>query len=101
MESFFIFVVGCLIIYTVISLIKHFNFTKRGIYKNIVNSHLSSIKTNLDHVKKLPFTYYLEDSNSDEFTDQLATDLTLKLKRKGFKVLRTTVVGISEKLVIS
>ena len=101
MEAFFMFIFGFVITRTIISLTEHFKFTKRGLYKNIVNSHLNSIKTNLDHVKTLPFTYYLEDSNSNEFTDQVATDLTLKLKRKGFKVLRTTVVGISEKLVIS
>lgn len=98
MEILFAIIVSSYITFLII---RYSGFTKRSIYKNIINSHLSSIKTNLDHIKKLPFTYYLENSNSDEFTDQLATDLTLKLKRKGFKVLRTTVVGISEKLVIS
>ena len=79
--------------------IKHVSFTKKGMYKTILISHLEHIKSELNRIKKLPYEYNIETSN--EFSDQLATDITLKLKRKGFKVLRSTVVGISEKLVIS
>lgn len=86
MEAFFMFIFGCLVTHAVISLTKHFSFTKRGIYKDMINSHLKAIKNSLENVTEFPYTYYV--GNTNDFTIQLTDDISKKLRRKGFKVIR-------------
>ncbi len=100
MESFLYFIFSLIISsFITFGYVRYNKFTKRGIYKDIINSHLEAIKDSLENVTRFPYTYYVGETN--EFTIQLADDISKKLRRKGFKVLRDTKETTCEVLLIN
>lgn len=79
--------------------IRYNKFTKRGIYKDMINSHLRAIKNSLENVREFPYNYYVGETN--DFNIQLADDISKKLRRKGFKVSRDMNEFTTEVLLIS
>lgn len=65
----------------------------------MINSHLEAIKNSLENVTTFPYTYYVGETN--DFTIQLADDISKKLRRKGFKVSRDMNEFTTEVLLIS
>ena len=100
MESFLYFIFSLIISSSVtFGYIRYTKFNKRGIYKDMISSHLEAIKNSLENVTEFPYTYYVGETNN--FTTQLADDISKKLRRKGFKVSRNMNEFTTEVLLIS
>ncbi len=85
--------------YITFLIIRYSGFTKRSVFNNIVQLHLNSIHSQLEYINKLPYKYYVGETN--DFVCEIADKISIKLRRKGFKIVRDTNEATCEVLLIS
>lgn len=78
---------------------KDFKLTKRSIFNNLVKKHLNAIYNELENLTKFPHKYYVGETN--DYVCELADKISIKLRQKGFDVLRDTNEATCEVLIIS